>query len=107
METEKSIEHISTHDVVTDFGPFKLHTYRDLIENRLHLALMRGTAVPEAPFLVRVHVQNPPWPRSMQPEAVSSWFWEAIGTTRKSCARSSRNRRPTSNVVVTTGVRVN
>jgi 3,4-dihydroxy 2-butanone 4-phosphate synthase/GTP cyclohydrolase II len=59
METEKSIEHISTHDVVTDFGPFKLHTYRDLIENRLHLALMRGTAVPESPFLVRVHVQNP------------------------------------------------
>ena len=59
METEKSVEHVSTHDVVTDFGPFTLHTYRDLIEDRLHLALMRGVVSPEESFLVRVHVQNP------------------------------------------------
>jgi 3,4-dihydroxy 2-butanone 4-phosphate synthase/GTP cyclohydrolase II len=59
METEKSVEHVSTHDVITDFGPFTLHTYRDLIADRLHLALMRGVASPEDPFLVRVHVQNP------------------------------------------------
>jgi 3,4-dihydroxy 2-butanone 4-phosphate synthase/GTP cyclohydrolase II len=59
METEKSVVHVSTHDVVTDFGPFTLHTYRDLIADRLHLALMRGVASPEDPFLVRVHVQNP------------------------------------------------
>ena len=59
METEKSVEHVSTHDVVTDFGPFTLHTYRDLIEDRLHLALMRGVVRPEESFLVRVHVQNP------------------------------------------------
>ena len=59
METEKSVKHVSTHDVVTDFGPFTLHTYRDLIEDRLHLALMRGAPSPEDPFLVRVHVQNP------------------------------------------------
>jgi 3,4-dihydroxy 2-butanone 4-phosphate synthase/GTP cyclohydrolase II len=59
METEKSVVHVSTPDVVTDFGPFTLHTYRDLIADRLHLALMRGVASPEDPFLVRVHVQNP------------------------------------------------
>ena len=59
METEKSVEHISTHEVITDFGPFNLHTYRDLIEDRLHLALMRGAPSPEVSFLVRVHVQNP------------------------------------------------
>lgn len=59
METEKSIEHVSTHDVITDFGPFVLHTYRDLIEHRLHLALMRGVPNAAASFLVRVHVQNP------------------------------------------------
>ena len=59
METEKSVKHVSTHDVVTDFGPFTLHTYRDLIEDRLHLALMRGEPSPGDPFLVRVHVQNP------------------------------------------------
>lgn len=59
METEKSVDHISTHEVITDFGPFTLHAYRDQIEDRLHLALMRGVANPETPFLVRVHVQNP------------------------------------------------
>ncbi len=59
METEKSVEHVSAHDVTTDFGPFRLHAYRDTIEGRLHVALMRGTPDPEQPFLVRVHVQNP------------------------------------------------
>jgi len=59
MQTEKSVRHISTHEVTTDYGPFKLHTYRDLIEERLHLVLMRGTVNPEEPFMVRVHVQNP------------------------------------------------
>jgi len=58
METEKSVEHISSHEVTTDFGAFTLHTYRDMIEDRLHLALMRGTVDPESAFLVRVHVQN-------------------------------------------------
>ena len=59
METEKSVEHASSHDVNTDFGPFRLHTYRDTIEGRLHLALMRGKVQADEPFLVRVHVQNP------------------------------------------------
>jgi 3,4-dihydroxy 2-butanone 4-phosphate synthase/GTP cyclohydrolase II len=59
METEKSVEHMSSHEVSTDFGPFTLHTYRDTIEDRLHLALMRGQVDPQQAFLVRVHVQNP------------------------------------------------
>ncbi len=59
METEKTVEHVSTHEVVTDFGPFRLHTYRDKIEGRLHLALTRGELDAGKPCLVRVHVQNP------------------------------------------------
>lgn len=59
METEKSVEHASTHKVDTDFGPFQLHTYRDTIEGRLHLALVRGEIDSDEPFMVRVHVQNP------------------------------------------------
>lgn len=59
MQTERSIEQISQHDVQTDFGAFVLHTYRDTIEGRLHLALVRGTPKADEPFLVRVHVQNP------------------------------------------------
>ncbi|MBT8038903.1 MAG: 3,4-dihydroxy-2-butanone-4-phosphate synthase [Xanthomonadales bacterium] len=59
METEKSVEHASSHRVDTDFGPFQLHTYRDTIEGRLHLALVRGEIDRDKPFMVRVHVQNP------------------------------------------------
>jgi 3,4-dihydroxy 2-butanone 4-phosphate synthase/GTP cyclohydrolase II len=59
MQTEKSVEHQSSHDVTTDYGAFRLHTYRDTIEGRLHLALVRGEIDPEVPFPVRVHVQNP------------------------------------------------
>jgi len=59
MQTERSIEQVSRHEVETDFGPFVLHTYRDTIEGRLHLAMMRGEPDTEYGFLVRVHVQNP------------------------------------------------
>jgi 3,4-dihydroxy 2-butanone 4-phosphate synthase/GTP cyclohydrolase II len=59
MQTEKTVELLSTHSVDTDFGPFALHTYRDTIDGRLHLVLMRGQVKTDEPFLVRVHVQNP------------------------------------------------
>jgi 3,4-dihydroxy 2-butanone 4-phosphate synthase/GTP cyclohydrolase II len=59
MQNEKTVEEVSVHDVETDFGPFLVHAYRDTIEDRLHLALVRGNIDPEKPFLVRVHVQNP------------------------------------------------
>ena len=59
MQTEKSVRHISTHEVATEFGSFQLHTYRDMIEEHLHLVLIRGTVNPDEPFMVRVHVQNP------------------------------------------------
>lgn len=59
MQTEKTIVLVSSHAVETDFGPFTLHTYRDTIEGRVHLALMLGRVASNEPFLVRVHVQNP------------------------------------------------
>jgi len=59
MQTEKSVRHLSTHQVTTDFGAFDMHTYRDTIDGHLHLVLCRGKIDPEEPFLVRVHVQNP------------------------------------------------
>jgi 3,4-dihydroxy 2-butanone 4-phosphate synthase/GTP cyclohydrolase II len=59
LETEHSVECLSTHDVDTDFGPFRLKTYRDSINNNLHLAMIKGEVDPAEPMLVRVHVQNP------------------------------------------------
>ena len=51
-------------DQVIDLERYPIHqrhsnAYRDTIEDRLHLALVRGSVDPEKPFLVRVHVQNP------------------------------------------------
>jgi len=59
LETERSIECLSRHEVETDFGPFHLLTYRDSINHSLHLALLKGEVNPEEPLMVRVHVQNP------------------------------------------------
>jgi 3,4-dihydroxy 2-butanone 4-phosphate synthase/GTP cyclohydrolase II len=59
MQTERSIEQVSRQSVATDFGAFDLCVYRDTIEGRLHMALLRGEPDPAQPFLVRVHVQNP------------------------------------------------
>jgi len=59
LETEKSVECLSTHEVETDFGPFHLMTYRDSINCKLHLALLKGEVDSTRPMLVRVHVQNP------------------------------------------------
>ena len=59
LETERSVECLSSSDVETDFGPFKLLTYQDSINDELHLALLKGEVDPAEPMLVRVHVQNP------------------------------------------------
>jgi 3,4-dihydroxy 2-butanone 4-phosphate synthase/GTP cyclohydrolase II len=59
METEHSVECLSSHDVDTDFGHFRLLTYRDSINDHVHLAMLKGEVDPVEPMLVRVHVQNP------------------------------------------------
>ncbi len=59
LETERSVECLSSSVVDTDFGQFKLLTYRDSINDELHLALLKGEVDPAEPMLVRVHVQNP------------------------------------------------
>lgn len=59
LENEHSVECLSTHEVDTEFGPFRLLTYKDSINHDLHLALLKGEINPEEPMLVRVHVQNP------------------------------------------------
>ena len=59
LENEHSVECLSSHEVDTEFGPFRLLTYKDSINHDLHLALLKGEVNPEKPMLVRVHVQNP------------------------------------------------
>ncbi len=59
LATEHTVERVDEREIETDFGPFRLVTYRDRIAHDLHFALVRGTPAAARPALVRVHVENP------------------------------------------------
>ena len=59
LATEHTVERIDARDIDTEFGPFRLVTYRDRIAHDLHFALVRGTPDADTPALVRVQVENP------------------------------------------------
>ena len=59
LATEHTVERVDEREVDTEFGLFKLVTYRDRIAHDLHFALVRGTPQREVPTLVRVQVENP------------------------------------------------
>ena len=58
LETEKTVQRVHEEAVETEFGPFRLVAYRDVIRRGLHYALVRGTVDDGAPVLSRVHVRN-------------------------------------------------
>ncbi|KLJ02355.1 3,4-dihydroxy-2-butanone-4-phosphate synthase [Luteimonas sp. FCS-9] len=59
LSTERTVERIDERDIETEFGPFRLVTYRDRIAHELHFALVCGTPDAATPTLVRVQVENP------------------------------------------------
>jgi 3,4-dihydroxy 2-butanone 4-phosphate synthase / GTP cyclohydrolase II len=52
---EKLIVKEQEVDLPTDYGSFRLHLYRSLVDDVHHLALVRGVISPIMPTLVRVH----------------------------------------------------
>jgi 3,4-dihydroxy 2-butanone 4-phosphate synthase/GTP cyclohydrolase II len=42
----------------TEFGPFRVLTYQDVVGRQVHFALVRGEIHGNEPATVRVHVQN-------------------------------------------------
>ena len=58
LETEHTIERVDSREIITDHGPFQLHTYRDRLSHGVHFALQRGEADAASPTLVRVQMQN-------------------------------------------------
>ena len=52
---EKLVEREQVINLPTDHGDFVLHLYRSKLDGTHHLALVRGTIVPDRPTLVRVH----------------------------------------------------
>jgi len=58
LETEKTVVRSAETRITTRHGDFRLLAYEDALDRAVHFALVRGTLDPEAPVLVRVHVEN-------------------------------------------------
>lgn len=58
LETEKTIELVHRAPVQTEFGPFELSVYRDLLSGALHSALRFGDTAEQDSTLVRVQLRN-------------------------------------------------
>jgi 3,4-dihydroxy 2-butanone 4-phosphate synthase/GTP cyclohydrolase II len=55
---EQSVELKDRKPIETEFGEFVLHTFLDLVDNRLHYALVKGEIAESDPVLVRVQTLN-------------------------------------------------
>jgi 3,4-dihydroxy 2-butanone 4-phosphate synthase / GTP cyclohydrolase II len=58
LETEKTVERVHSKAVDTEFGPFQLVVYRDLLSKQMHFALVKGQIERDQATLVRVHVKD-------------------------------------------------
>lgn len=58
VRNERTVERVADCELPTEFGPFHLYAYQDNVDDALHFALVKGRPEPQAPTLVRVHVQN-------------------------------------------------
>lgn len=55
IKNERLIEKISEIDFPTEHGHFRLHLYRNLLDRKKQVAVMKGQPDPAKPFLVRMH----------------------------------------------------
>ncbi len=55
---EKTVEREEEKDLATDYGEFRMLTYRDTVNGGMHLALAKGDIRPDEPTLVRVHLAD-------------------------------------------------
>ncbi len=58
MANERTVERVAECQLDTEHGPFQVLAYQDVMENGLHLALVRGALDGDAPTLVRVQVED-------------------------------------------------
>ncbi len=58
IQKEKTVERVARSRLPTRHGDFELHAYRNVIDDSMHFALVRGDISPERPTLVRVHVAD-------------------------------------------------
>ncbi len=58
MQKEKTVTRVTSAKLPTRYGDFQMHAYRNLIDGRVHFALVKGEPQPEKPVLVRVQVSD-------------------------------------------------
>jgi 3,4-dihydroxy 2-butanone 4-phosphate synthase/GTP cyclohydrolase II len=58
VRNEKTVERINECLLPTAAGDFRVIAYQDVVDNEVHLALVKGVIREDEPILVRVHVQN-------------------------------------------------
>lgn len=58
MQHEQTVRRGAEAAVETEFGPFRLVAYEDLVDRTVHLALIRGEVGGQEPVLVRVNVED-------------------------------------------------
>lgn len=59
VQHEKTVERVSECSLTTEFGEFRLISYRDSIDGIFHMAMVKGEINSDEPALVRVHIENP------------------------------------------------
>ena len=55
---ERTVECVDHYELDTEYGRFRLYTYRDTIQGETHLALTMGEFSREDPVVVRVHITD-------------------------------------------------
>lgn len=57
LHRETLVEEVVTTILPTEFGDFKAVTFRNVLIDQIHIALVKGEVKPDVPTLVRVHSQ--------------------------------------------------
>ena len=55
---ERTVECVEENQLDTEYGVFKLRTYKDVIQGSTHLAMIFGEISVDEPVLVRVHITD-------------------------------------------------
>lgn len=58
MQNEKTVQRVADTVLETEFGPFRVLTYQDVVSRQVHFALVKGEIAADQPVPVRVHVQH-------------------------------------------------
>ncbi len=58
LENENSVVRVAECRMPTAYGDFDLKLYQDQIDDRLHVALVKGRIESDKPVLIRVHIQD-------------------------------------------------